>query len=72
MPKRGQRTRECQIPRTLENQLFEGLRMLAKMLACCKAFKIADLVVERIPVDVVNVMPRGNRAMGVPPDVAVQ
>ena len=72
MPKRGQRTRQRQIPRTFKDQFLEGLRMLGKMLACSKAFKVADLVVERIPIDVVNVMPRGDRPMSALPDVAVQ
>jgi hypothetical protein len=46
--------------------------MLCEMLACCKTFKVADLVIERIPVDVMDVVARGDKPMGISPDVAVQ
>lgn len=52
--------------------MFEVLGVLGEMLPRREALEVFDLVVERIPVDVMNVVARGNGSVSVPPDIPVQ
>jgi hypothetical protein len=71
MPKRGHRSRQLQAPRAFDDQFFKGFWMLREMLASSEAFEVAESVVERVSIDVVNVVSGRNRPVSILPDIAV-